>query len=220
MPDLPWRRRETSGAGRNERLAYVLECAERFGWRFFPVHGVRADGACTCGNPTCARVGKHPATPHGLLDASNNPERLTLWWRETPWANPGLATGRDPYPEATRPPEERPVRAAIVVLDLDLGQGKHGDDTLAQLEEQHGRLPEAPMTLTGGGGRHLYFAHPGGHVGNRAGIRPGIDLRGDGGCIVLPPSIHPSGNTYEWVPGRAPGEHSLASLPPFFLRHA
>jgi Bifunctional DNA primase/polymerase, N-terminal len=78
-------------------------------------------------------------------------------------------------------------------------------------------MPQTVESRTGGGGRHLYYAHPGGHVGNRAGLRPGIDLRGDGGCIVLPPSIHPSGNAYAWVPGHAPGERPLAALPAFFL---
>ena len=70
---------------------------------------------------------------------------------------------------------------------------------------------------TGGGGRHLYFAHPGGLVRNRAGLAQGIDLRGDaergdGGYIVAPPSIHPSGTFYEWAPGRNPDEMALAPL--------
>jgi hypothetical protein len=67
--------------------------------------------------------------------------------------------------------------------------------------------------VSGGGGRHLYFAHPGLHLRNRAGLAQGIDLRGDGGFIVAPPSTHPSGNPYIWRAGHAPDEISLAPLP-------
>ena len=68
-------------------------------------------------------------------------------------------------------------------------------------------------SITGGGGRHVYFSHPGGVVHNRANIQPGIDLRGDGGCIVAPPSVHPSGKRYRWKKGHAPGDVKLARLP-------
>ena len=66
-------------------------------------------------------------------------------------------------------------------------------------------------------GRHLYFAHPGGLTQNRAGLAQGIDLRGDGGYIVAPPSIHPSGRLYGWVPGRMPDEITLAPLPRWLI---
>jgi Bifunctional DNA primase/polymerase, N-terminal len=59
----------------------------------------------------------------------------------------------------------------------------------------------------------LYFAHPGGLVCNRAGLAQGIDVRGDGGYIVAPPSVHPSGRRYAWVPGRSPAEIVPAALP-------
>lgn len=50
-------------------------------------------------------------------------------------------------------------------------------------------------------------------MANRVGAAPGIDLRGDGGCVVSPPSIHPSGKRYAWVPARGRGEAPLAPLP-------
>jgi hypothetical protein len=68
-------------------------------------------------------------------------------------------------------------------------------------------------SITGGCGRHLYFAHPGGVVPNRASMEPGIDLRGDGGCIVAPPSVHPSGKGYRWKKNHGPGEVRPAMLP-------
>jgi hypothetical protein len=53
-------------------------------------------------------------------------------------------------------------------------------------------------------------------MGNRVAILPGVDLRGDGGCVVAPPSVHPSGRPYAWVTGRAPGDVALAPLPLHF----
>lgn len=66
--------------------------------------------------------------------------------------------------------------------------------------------------LTGDGGRHLYLRHPGFEVPNRVGIRPGLDLRGDAGYVVAPPSIHPSGQPYRWRDGQTPED-----LPPPLL---
>jgi hypothetical protein len=131
------------------------------------------------------------------------PAEMEVWLHHMPRANIAAVTG---------------ALSGLVVVDVDPAHG--GEESLAEIEREIGPLPATVESRTGGGGRHLYFSHPGGHVGNRAGIRPGIDLRGDGGVIVLPPSIHPSGKPYAWVPGRSPAEHSLAPLPAFFLRHA
>jgi hypothetical protein len=122
------------------------------------------------------------------------------WYREWPQANLGIVTG---------------AVSGLVVLDVD---PKHqGDASLAELERRHGSLPRTVEAVSGGGGRHLYFAHPGGHVPNRAGFAPGVDVRGDGGMIVAPPSVHPSGARYAWKAGHAPGECVLAPLPGWLL---
>jgi hypothetical protein len=63
----------------------------------------------------------------------------------------------------------------------------------------------------------LYFAHPGGVVRNRAGLDAGVDLRGDGGCVVAPPSVHRCGKRYRWKAGHAPGELPLSSMPAWLL---
>ncbi len=101
--------------------------------------------------------------------------------------------------------------SGLVVLDIDPKHG--GEEALAELQARHGPLPVSVEAITGGGGRHVYFAHPGREVRNRTGLAPGIDLRGDGGVIVVPPSLHPSGRRYRWKPGRAPDEIPLAPLP-------
>jgi hypothetical protein len=89
------------------------------------------------------------------------------------------------------------AESGLVVLDVDPQHG--GDDTLAELLAAHGVLPITVECFTGGGGRHIYFRHPGGEVRNSAGkVGPGLDIRGDGGYVVAPPSPHPSGRRYEW----------------------
>ncbi len=131
------------------------------------------------------------------------PDEVNHWFRHWPDANVGIVTGRV---------------SGLVVVDVDTRHG--GADSVAAAEAEHGPLPVTVEAATGGGGRHLYFAHPGVAVANRVAIRPGIDLRGDGGCVVAPPSVHPSGRRYAWVAGRAPGECALAAPPAHFFGQA
>jgi hypothetical protein len=127
------------------------------------------------------------------------PEEVARWFRRRD-ANVGVVTG---------------AVSNLVVLDVDPQHG--GEDSLAALQAQHGPLPRTVEATTGGGGRHCYFAHPGGHVPNRIGIAPGLDLRGDGGLVVAPPSVHPSGRPYTWVPRGSPDELPLAPIPRWLL---
>jgi Bifunctional DNA primase/polymerase, N-terminal/Primase C terminal 1 (PriCT-1) len=150
------------------------------------------------------RRGKRPLVAWlEFQDRLATPDELEAWLARWPEANLGIVTGRI---------------SGLVVVDVDAGHG--GEASLARLEAAHGPLPGTVEALTGGGGRHLYFAHPGGRVGNRVGLLPGIDLRGDGGCVVAPPSIHPNGRRYAWADGRAPQEAPLAPLPAWLLRDA
>lgn len=106
----------------------------------------------------------------------------------------------------------------LSVLDIDPKHG--GFASLDGLIREHGPFPHTIEAVTGGEGRHLYFAHPGGIVRNKVGLAPGIDLRGDGGCIVAPPSIHASGKTYEWLQGHDPGHAKPARMPRWLLQEA
>lgn len=150
-----------------------------------------------------------PIEPHGkrplvawreFQQRVATPDEVAHWATRWPDANVGIVTGRV---------------SGLVVVDVDPRHG--GDLALARWQAAHGALPATVEAVTGGGGRHLYFAHPGGTVGNRAGLRPGIDLRGDGGCVVAPPSLHPSGRRYAWVVGRGPDDLAPAPLPPGLL---
>jgi hypothetical protein len=108
--------------------------------------------------------------------------------------------------------------SGLVVIDVDLRHG--GDVSMEELEREHGQLPATVECRTGGGGRHLYFAHPGGLMRNKVGLTPGIDLRGDGGYVVAPPSLHSSGVRYAWAEGRDPGSRTIAPLPDWLLQLA
>ena len=121
-----------------------------------------------------------------------------MWWEfEHQVSNMGIRTG----PES-----------GLVVLDVDPRHG--GDESLRQLEDQHGPLPETPTVRTGGGGQHFYFQHPGFRVPSRSGVLgAGLDIRGDGGSVVAPPSLHVSGKPYQWESERTPSAVSVAPLP-------
>lgn len=83
-----------------------------------------------------------------------------------------------------------------MVLDID---SRHdGEASLRRLERAHGPLPACPRVNTGGGRQHLIFKYPGVAIGSRSSIYPGIDVRGDDGYIVAPPSRHASGSRYKW----------------------
>ena len=127
-------------------------------------------------------------------------DEVNEWFKHIPDANVAIVTGNI---------------SGLVVLDIDVRQG--GDESLAQWERQHGPLPSTLEVISGGGGRHLYFKHPGGTLHNRVGVASGIDFRGDGGCIVAPPSIHSSGKVYQWRKGHEPGNIAMAEMPNWLL---
>ena len=158
----------------------ALRCAER-GWRVFPVHGIR-DDRCTCGRLDCSEPGKHPRITNWPNAATSDPVRIRAWWADWPDANIGGTTDKQ------------------FALDVDPANG--GVESLARLEAQHGALPPTWRTETGSGGAHRFFPQPadGPPLRNSAGVLgPGLDTRGEGGYVVLPPSRHVSGRRYRWT---------------------
>lgn len=132
---------------------------------------------------------------------------LRAMWSAQPDLNVGIVTGH-----------------GIVVIDIDEHDGKmSGQEALAQLEGIYGPLPVTLTSVTGSGGRHMIFSTPPSFViGNKlpvistwlkdtTGKATGgvLDVKGKGGVIVLPPSVHPNGNPYRWLDAEAP----LAELP-------
>jgi hypothetical protein len=99
----------------------------------------------------------------------------------------------------------------IFVVDFD---GEEGAATHARLAPQLGL---APASLTGGGGMHLLFRHPGRRVPTRTALAPGMDIRGDGGFIVAPPSLHASGRPYAWDVDAHPDDIPIVDAPSDFV---
>ena len=151
-------------------LAAALDYAVR-GWCVIPLHDVTA-GRCSClDGDACTTPGKHPRITKWTERASSDVELVAGWWARWPTANVGILTGK---------------RSGLVVLDVDPRHG--GDDSLAALEAEHGRLPETPLVVTGGGGLHYYFGHPGGDVRSYT-LAAGLELKADGTFVVAPPSL-------------------------------
>lgn len=159
---------EKYGIKRDTMLNAALEYAEH-GLAVFPLES----------------QGKKPATEHGLKDASTDAEHVREMFEKHPFSNIGMACGAQ--------------SGGIIVVDIDVDdeQGKNGHDSLRKWEHEHGALPDTAMTLTGRGGNH-YLYRSTGATRSRIACKEGIDIRADGGYIVLPPSIHPNGSQYEW----------------------
>lgn len=205
-------------------LAYA-----RLGWATFPVYGCREPAACELAQPAdslipavkrlvcackkgphCLNPGKHPRTPRGYKDASTVESviRTAFSAGSTPQKqadlNVGLATGEP---------------SGIWALDID--PRHNGNESLAQLVEQHGPLPNTVEAITGAGGRHFLFQLPNGaspKIKCAAGVLPGVDIRGQGGYIVVAPSLHVSGRCYEWEISSRPGDVPVAPAPDWLLQ--
>jgi putative DNA primase/helicase len=181
-----------------------------FGWRVIPAHTPTDDPArpCSCRKVTCSRIGKHschkntcsrigkhpchqtacdsigkhPRTKNGVRDASMDVAKIREWWEIWENANIAIAPGRE---------------AGFFVLDVDPRNG--GGRTLAALEHKHGKLPKTRTAHTGGDGIHILFRYPDFPVKNSTGeLGPGLDIKSDGGTVIVPPSIHMSGKRYRW----------------------
>lgn len=119
----------------------------------------------------------------------------------------GLAMGRQPN------------GVTIFALDVDEHDPAcSGGETLADLEAEHGPLPDTVRSITGSGGMHLLFAVPDDRVVRNGVAGDGLDVRGEGGQIVVAPSVHPAtGALYEWEDGCAPWECDIAVAPAWLL---
>lgn len=164
----------------------ALELAAR-GWYVFP-----------CEPPILGNdeSGKKPLTRvvrNGKDDAVIDTAKIDEWWFANPTANVGVSL--EP--------------SKLVVLDVDVGLDKEGKpkpgrQSLADLEKEHGALPETLTAITGSGGLHAYYtadvAIP---VAQRIGFRKGLDLIVRG-YVVAPPSAHFTGKPYRWNVQRSP----------------
>jgi hypothetical protein len=144
----------------------------------------------------CRPRAKEPAVPGGFKAATTDERLIRQWWSQWPDANIGIPAG---------------PATGWVVIDID---GEAGRQSLDQLIAVHGPPPATLTSLTGGGGSHLLFLCPTPPIRNSQGaLGHGIDTRGEGGYILVPPSIHPSGESYRWKDQSA----GLAPLPAWLV---
>lgn len=148
----------------------------------------------------CNQKDKTPATAHGFKDASKVPALTEQRWRKNPEYNIGIATGS--------------MSGGIVVIDLDRDPetGKDGYAELKKWERDNNiTLPDTVQSITGRGGYHIFYRSSQ-SIPCSSNQDKGIDIRGDGGYIIAPPSIHPNGHRYEWE--IAPDDRPIAEATP------
>jgi len=178
------------------------------GFRVFPVCGLDQENTDRgiCLRPDCRDRdrGKHPLIKGYQKYATTDLETIRQWWTDYPLANVGIITGDDWF-----------------VFDMDPRNG--GEQSLSELQTKYGELPETVRVRTGGDGWHYYlsfFWQSGISIKNRQSILPGIDIKGQGGYVVGPGSLHLSGKRYEWELSSAQDLHDvgLAEAPDWLIK--
>lgn len=151
----------------------------------------------------CATAGKRPhprLAPRGFHVATRDPDTIRRWWTRISSANPAIACGA----------------SQLAVIDVD--RRADGDQTMRRLIAEHGPLG-APAWVETADGWHAYFTDPDGQTPSSTGrIGPGVDVKGQGGYVLAPGAIHPTGAIYQWWRDRPPGVmpawlRELASTP-------
>lgn len=167
------------------QIEAALEYASR-GWCVLPVYGLQPDGNCECGHADCPNKAKHPRIKNWPQEATSNKQKILEWPDAFRFSNIGIATGR---------------KSGIIVVDLDI-------------PDEMSTWNITTLTARTGRGWHFYFTPNGALVRNSVKkLGEGLDIRGDGGFVVAPPSRHSTGKLYEWLNPSAPVE----SVPPWVL---
>jgi hypothetical protein len=145
---------------------------------------------------------KRPLVKNGFYDATTDESVIRGWWSRRPNAMIGLPTGQ---------------ASGLWALDLghDEAKGLDGTAALAAIERRHAPLPYTIRSWTPRGGMHVLFRWREGVRCSTSKVAPGIDVRGDGGYVVLPPSVRAVGAAYQWED--PPGLFDLAEAPEWLL---
>jgi putative DNA primase/helicase len=157
------------------------------GWPVFPCNPKQGQGGK---RPLVAGAdkdeqGKAVPKTGGLWRASSDEKQIRAWWGKYPKALIGVPTGK---------------RIGLFVVDLDPRDGECIDEVRARLEAAVGPLPPCPISVTQSGGWHLWFRNPGGDLPKNSAARiPGVDWRGEGGYVIVPPSTMSDGKAYSWL---------------------
>ncbi|MDP9352475.1 MAG: bifunctional DNA primase/polymerase [Chloroflexota bacterium] len=168
----------------------------RLGLNLFPAHNPTHSGGCSCRDPHCESIGKHPRWAGWQTEATRDQLQIQRWKKALPYTNWLHAIGDDE-----------------LILDVDPRNG--GDESLAQFEREHGALPDTWRVITGSHGEHHYFRiQPGVQVksGPLTGY-PGLDIKAARSLVIAPGSLHASGRRYEWDGGAHPEDMPRALAP-------
>ena len=158
-----------------DKISPSLQAAlayQQRGWAIFPVHSIKDNGQCTCGQHDCKDAGKHPKLARGLKEASKDTNQIITWFDIEEPINIGVVTG---------------AISGITVIDIDIGEGKLGAESWLELCKEHGE-PQTLTAVTGSGGAHLVFKYNSAMPTASNVLGKGIDCRNDGGYIVAAPT--------------------------------
>lgn len=140
--------------------------------------------------------GKAPLTIKGFKEATKDEKIIRAWWARWPNANIGVPAGPS---------------SGLAILDVDQPLGP---TSLQAYIDLNGPIPDTLESITGGGGKQYFFRFLEGFKNSAGNLGRNLDTRGEGGYVVVPPSIHPSLKAYEWELSSGPGT-ALADLPPW-----
>jgi putative DNA primase/helicase len=158
------------------------------GYAIIPVHWIREDGSCSCGDWSCTKPGKHPIGKHGASDPILDAETATRQWEELPHANIGIVAGPTGW----------------LIVDIDSEQARDHFKSIADYETVEA-MRNAPISKTGKGWHFVFLDDERAYspsVGT--GQDTGIDIRAGVSFIVAPPSTHVSGHQYSWINATPP----------------
>lgn len=159
------------------------------------------DGRCACPKgDRCVSPAKHPMTAQGFHDASADEEQVRAWWSKWPTANIGLPTGDE-----------------FDVVDIDGAAQAWTEFTAINKVPEHYGVAMSGRTT---GGFH-YYCRPGGRKtvpSGKNGLPKGVEIKGVGGYVVAPPSLHVSGATYRWIKELSTEVHGEDPWPQWYDR--
>lgn len=154
------------------------------GYAVIPVWWPDEDGRCACGKADCTRPAKHPIPSTGVKQATTDNDRVAAWWNEYPDANIAIATGQ---------------ASGVIVIDVDMGEGKDGDISITQACADKGGVPRTLKASSGSGGRHYWYRWRANPFTRKIGFLKNVDYLSDGGYVIVQPSRNMKG-PYTWDP--------------------
>ncbi len=163
-----------------------LELAQHYvgkGWPVFPCRSRAEENVDQATGEIITLGEKTPLTPNGFKGATRFPRIIERWWSDWPNAAVGLPTGE---------------KTGFFALDIDNKPGgANGFDWLAEMEAEHGPLPDTARVTSPNGGLHIYFKYVVG-TRNRGALGAGVDIRSEGGYVLAAGSTMANGRSYRW----------------------